>query len=153
VASQFNEQAQESIKGLASSVRELKNDLGTFLQTRLQLLLAEMREKVDAAKLAAPFFVFAALLGALGIMLLTGALVYVIAMGIGVGYSLLVVGAAYVVVAAGCAAFGKAELSEHGITPRRTLEVLKQDQVWMQQEKSGFQEKDSQTITMEARSA
>ena len=134
MASQFNENVQENVKSITGAIKELKEDITGFLQTRLQLLTAEMQQKLAAIKAAAPLFAVAIVMALLGVMVLTGALVYIIALGIGIGWSLLIVGVLYMAIAGGCAWIGSAAISKHGLAPKRTLQVLKQDQVWFQQE-------------------
>jgi uncharacterized membrane protein YqjE len=124
----------EDGKSIGVTVRELKADLNNFLQTRLQMLLREIKQKISAIKLAAPMMAIGLVFGLLGLLVLTGALVYVIALGIGIGYSLLIVGCGYLAIAGGAVWIGWAQIAEQGMAPKRTMEVLKQDQEWLRQE-------------------
>lgn len=121
-------------KSLAGVVSELKDDLTRFVQTRYQMLLAEMKQKLTAWKLALPMILLGALFGLVGFLMLTGALVYVISLGIGVGYSLLVVGVGYVIIAGFSGWMAYQEIRQQGMAPQRTMQVLKQDKVWLQNE-------------------
>jgi uncharacterized membrane protein YqjE len=121
------------MKSIGVAVRELKEDVTGFLRTRMQMLTTEMNEKLTAVKVALPSIAVAAIFGLVGFLVLTGALVYIIAFAIGVGWSLLCVGLVYVIIAAAAGWTAWSELSQ-GMAPKRTLEVLKQDQVWLQQE-------------------
>ena len=96
--------------------------------------LAELKQKVSAIKLALPLFAVAAVFALLSLFVLTGALVFVVGQAIGIGWALLVIGVLYLIIAGACAWIGISELSSAGVAPKRTLEVLKQDQVWLQTE-------------------
>jgi hypothetical protein len=72
--------------------------------------------------------------GFVGFLGLTAALVYIIGLALGMGWAMLIVGVAYMLIAGGAAFIGWSQIAEHGMAPRRTLEVLKQDQVWLQEE-------------------
>ena len=119
---------------LAGVINEFKEELKDFVDTRLQMLKAEMKQKMVMMKMVVPMLLAAALLGAVGFVLLTIALVAAIATLIGWGWSFLLVGLVYVAVAAGTAFMAIREFEEEGVTPVRTMKVLKQDQIWLQNE-------------------
>ena len=126
-------------KTLATVVAELKQELTDFLQTRGQMFKSEIETKLKVLKLTAPMFVMVAVLLWVGFLLLTGALVVVIALGLGgtvgsFGLSLLIVGACYCVFAAITGFFAYKEFSSEGLAPKRTMRVLKQDQLWLRNE-------------------
>ena len=121
-------------RSLAAVVAELKNDVVQFLETRYQILLAEMKEKTETWKSALPWLLVAVFLAFAGFLLLTGAAVVLVAVAVGVGWSLLIVGAAYLILAAISVAVVYGELKSHGIAPQRTLHVLQEDKVWLQKE-------------------
>ena len=129
-----NQNPQENMKSVVAAIKELKEDTANFLQTRYQMLLAELKQKLAAVKLALPLFAVAAVFALLSLFVLTGALVFVIGQAIGIGWALLIVGVLYLIIAGACAWIGLNELTSEGVAPKRTLEVLKQDQVWLQTE-------------------
>ena len=129
-----NQNPQENMKSVVAAIKELKEDTANFLQTRYQMLLAELKQKLAAVKLALPLFAVAAVFALLSLFVLTGALVFVVGQAIGFGWALLIVGVVYLIIAGACAWIGINELSTAGVAPKRTLEVLKQDQVWLQSE-------------------
>ena len=129
-----NQNPQENMKSVVAAIKELKEDTANFLQTRYQMLLAELKQKLAAVKLALPLFAVAAVFALLSLFVLTGALVFVVGQAIGIGWALLVIGVLYLIIAGACAWIGINELSNAGVAPKRTLEVLKQDQVWLQSE-------------------
>ena len=122
------------MKSVVAAIKELKEDTANFLQTRYQMLMAELKQKLAAIKLALPLFAVAAVFALLSLLVLTGALVFVVGQAIGIGWALLVIGVLYLIIAGACAWIGINELSNAGVAPKRTLEVLKQDQVWLQTE-------------------
>ena len=121
-------------RSLAAVVTELKNDVVQFLQTRYQMFIAEMKEKIDTWKFAVPWLLVAAFLACNAFLLLTGALVTLISVAVGVGWSLLIVGVAYLLVAFISAAVVYGKLKSTRMTPQRTLHVLQEDKVWLQKE-------------------
>ena len=129
-----NQNPQENMKSVVAAIKELKEDTANFLQTRYQMLLAELKQKLAAVKLALPLFAVAAVFALLSLFVLTGALVFVVGQAIGIGWALLVIGVLYLIIAGACAWIGINELSSAGVAPKRTLEVLKQDQVWLKTE-------------------
>ena len=129
----------ENNKSIGQVVSELKNDARDFVTTRLQILIQEMNDKVKVWKVAIPMLVVAALLGGIALLVLTFAIVAFLA---GVFqpspyawcYGALIVTAFYVIAAFGLFYLGKRELTQTGVAPTRTLRVLKQDQIWIQNE-------------------
>ena len=58
-----NQNPQENMKSVVAAIKELKEDTANFLQTRYQMLLAELKQKISAIKLALPLFAVAAVFG------------------------------------------------------------------------------------------
>jgi len=129
-----NKTSEVNGRSLAAVVAELKNDVVQFFETRYQILLAEMKEKAQTWKSALPWLLVAVFLAFTGFLLLTGAVVLLVAVAVGVGWSLLIVGVAYLILAAISVAVVYGELKSHGIAPQRTLHVLQEDKVWLQKE-------------------
>lgn len=121
-------------KSFADVIYEVKDELKDFLDTRLQMLVSEMKQKLSVWRLALPGFIMAAILGFLGFVLLSFALVAAIANAIGWGWSAAVVGVFYCMAAGGIAFLAYGEIKSQGVTPERTLRVLKQDKIWLQRE-------------------
>jgi uncharacterized membrane protein YqjE len=121
-------------KSLSAIVNELKREISEFAQTRSQMLMAEMKEKTTAWKTGIPLMVVALLFAMVAFLLLTGALVVVVAIPLGVGWALAAVGLAYLILAAIIGWIGYAEIAHNQLKPERTLRVLKEDQVWIQKE-------------------
>jgi uncharacterized membrane protein YqjE len=126
-------------KSLATVLAETKEELKVFVSTRLEMLNAELREKVRTWKRGIPFLAIAAVLVVTGWIALTFALIGLLHVAfIESVYSWflagLVVALFYLVVGGLVGWFAYRELTETGLKPTRTLEVLKQDQIWMQNE-------------------
>jgi uncharacterized membrane protein YqjE len=121
-------------KTLAGVLNEVKDGLKGFLDTRLQMLRNELRHKASVWRIVLPLFLVAALIGFIGIVLLTLALVAAIANAIGWGWALLAVGGFYCIAAGGMAFLGYNEIKAEGMAPERTIRVLKQDKIWLQNE-------------------
>ncbi len=126
-------------KSVATMVAELKQEFTDFVNTRTQMLRTELNAKLALIKMSAPMFAIAAMLGAVAFLCLTGALVSVIALAFegtlgGWALAFLIVGACYLALGGLAAAFAWREISVKGLAPKRTIEVLKQDQVWLANE-------------------
>ncbi len=129
----------ENGRTLAGVVTELKDELRDFLQTRLDMLRSELHDKMRSWKLALPMIAVALVLLGTCWLVLTGALVAIIATAFYPSpfapfFALIIVGVAYLLAGAVCASFAFRELKEQGIVPRRTIQVLKDDRVWLQTE-------------------
>lgn len=118
---------------------DLKTELQDFISVRVQMFRSEMNDKLGALKASLPMLLIglAAAVGAF--FLFTLAIVFLIAMafaGQPYQYALAfgIVFVVYGLVGAVCLSFGYNTLRSRGISPERTLRVLKQDQVWMQSE-------------------
>jgi uncharacterized membrane protein YqjE len=122
---------------LGEVVAEIKDELKEFLQTRVQMLIAELREAAKNSKSAMIFGGAAALLLGTAWLLLNLALVGLVAVAFwGSPYAwffaFLIVGMFWAILGGmlGLAAIRKLQ----GLAPKKTIEVLKQDKVWLQQE-------------------
>ena len=124
---------------VAEVLNDCKEDLKDFVSTRLQMLRGEMRDKLSTLKLALPALLVGAILLLAAFFLFTWGLVSLIAMAmIGEPYAytvaFFVVFALYALVGGATAVYGLRTLTAHGLTPERTLRVLKEDQIWLQTE-------------------
>ena len=126
-------------KSLATLLAETREELKEFVVTRVGILKAEIEEKIRTWKYVIPIMLIAAALLWAGFMTLTFALVALLH-GMFMPspfawlWGALIVGGAYLVLAIAIGWFAYSELSAQGIAPTRTLKVLKQDQVWLQNE-------------------
>jgi uncharacterized RDD family membrane protein YckC len=126
-------------RSIGQVVSELKNDARDFVSTRLQMLTQEMNDKVKVWKVAIPMLVVAGLLAGIALFVLTFAIVAFLAAVFQPNpyawcYGAVIVTAFYIIAAFGLFYLGKRELTQTGIAPTRTMRVLKQDQIWIQNE-------------------
>jgi hypothetical protein len=126
-------------KPIGTVISETKEELKEFIQTRLALLKAEISEKLSTWKYSIPMLLGAAVLLLAGWIVLTFALVALLA-GLfqpsvyAWCFAGLIIGGVYLLLGVGVGWFAYSELLSAGIAPNRTIEVLRQDQVWIQSE-------------------
>lgn len=126
-------------KPLAQVLSEFKEELKEFVATRFEMLRAEMQEKLALAKAALPAIAVGAVLALVAMFFLCIALVGVLAMALGGGAGAWagafgIVGGVFLVIGGLAIATGINKLKVRGLKPERTLRVLKQDQIWLQNE-------------------
>ncbi len=126
-------------RSLAGVINELKDEIKEFLQTRYQMLVSEMREKLSSVKTAAPLLAAAVLLFLTAFLLFTLFLVSVIAVafeGNPYAYALgfVIVMVLWSIVGGICAWLAVRELRAQGLAPKRTIKVLQDDKIWIQGE-------------------
>ena len=124
-------------RSLAAVLAETRDEIKDFIQTRLQLFVSELKEKAENSKKAAILGGIAAVLGVTAFLLLTLAAVGLIAVAFwGSPYAFfwgfLIMGLFYALIG-GMLAIGAARQLK-GFAPKKTMEVLKEDKVWLQSE-------------------
>jgi len=129
----------KSERSLAAVLAETKEEIKEFIRTRVQLLRSEVDQKLRIWKYSVPLLLLAAGLLLMGALVLTFAFVALIrAWFLPSQYAWLwaglIVAALYFLTGAAVGWFAYGELRAAGVAPKRTLEVLKQDQVWVQNE-------------------
>jgi uncharacterized membrane protein YqjE len=127
---------------LRNILREIGNALTEFLDTRVKMAKSELRETAGAVKTAIPLAVVAVALFVTGLLLLTLALVSLTAAAFAGStyawfYGFLIVGFCWVAFGAVTAFFVVNQFRGRGRFPKRTIEVLKADKVWLQKEARG----------------
>ncbi len=126
-------------RSLAYVIAELTDEFKEFLQTRFSLMASEMRGKVVALKENLPMLVASGGLLLTAWFLLTGALVAAVSVifrgsEFAWAIALLIVGGGYALFGAIAMLFAYRELSEMGVLPHRTIQVLEEDRAWLKQE-------------------
>ena len=126
-------------RSLATTIAEMKEELKEFVQTRVQMLKCELQEKAKALKIAAPLAVLGVLLLGTAYLLFTMALV-----GLAVAFfpasryrcffAFLIVWYVWALLAGIAAYFAKREFELKGLVPRKTIDVIKGDKIWIQAE-------------------
>jgi hypothetical protein len=126
-------------KSIAAILAETKDELKQFVTTRVNILKAEMDEKISRIKAVIPLTVVAALFLVSCWMVFTFALIALLhSLFLPSVYAWLwaslIVAAVYLVVGAIAGWLAYSEIKATSLTPTRTLKVLQQDQVWIQNE-------------------
>ena len=125
-------------KSIATILSETKDELKQFVTTRVNMLKAEMDEKISRLKSVIPLAVVALFLFS-GWMVFTFALIALLhGLFLPSVYAWLwaglIVTAVYLLVGAIADWLAYSEIKATNLTPTRTLKVLQQDQVWIQNE-------------------
>ena len=126
-------------RSFAGVIHEVKDELIDFLQTRVTMLKAELGEKMRTFKIAFPMIATAVVFLATAFLLLTLSLVGLISVAFYGDpfrwfFALLIVGVLYSIIGGMAVVFGLRDLRAQGILPRKTIQVLKEDKVWLRQE-------------------
>lgn len=124
----------ENERSLQGTLQEIKNEIKEFVQTRFEIFKKEMQDKVSAYKSAMPMAAAGLLLLATAWFLITGAIVAAIALALGWPFAFLITGFGYLLLGSVVGWLAYKEVTSQSMKPERTLQVLKQDQVWMEQE-------------------
>lgn len=122
---------------LAEVIGEIKEEVKEFLQTRVSMFIAEMRESLNNSKSGAIYAGIALLLGWVGFLMLSVALAALVAVAFwGSPYAwffgFLIIGLLWTIMAAMLAIAAIRQFRE--IAPKRTIQVLKEDKIWLQHE-------------------
>jgi uncharacterized membrane protein YqjE len=126
-------------KSVAALFAEMKQELQDFVQTRVTMFKVELQEKVRVVKAAAPLAVIGA------VLLLTAYLLFTLAL-VSLVFAFLpdnayrwciafaAIGLLWLILGGIAGYMAKRELEVKGLLPKRTVEVLKEDKVWIQAE-------------------
>jgi Putative Actinobacterial Holin-X, holin superfamily III len=128
-----------SEKSIGAVLAETKEELKNFIQTRLAILKAELSGKIKSWKAVIPLAVTAALVLLTTFFTITFTLVALLAglfqpRPLAWFYGGVIVSLLYLVVGAILGLVALNRIKAVQMIPTRTLEVLKQDQLWIQKE-------------------
>jgi hypothetical protein len=126
-------------RSLGVIVSELRDELKQFLTTRLQMLKSELHDGLSAFRVGVPFAIGALLFIVTGFLLLSAAIVTIVADAfLGNPYAwtfgLIIVGVLWIILGGVAAFFAYNEFRSKPVFPKRTLEVLKADKTWIESE-------------------
>lgn len=129
-------------RSLRAIVAEIAEELREFVDTRIQMFKNEATETLGALKIAAPLGVVAAGLFLIGLLMITLACVAIVASAFAGNpyawfYAFIIIGACWLILASVAAFFVVNEFRGRGRFPKRTIDVLKADKVWLQREAKG----------------
>jgi uncharacterized membrane protein YqjE len=124
---------------LAEVISEIKDEIKDFVQTRTEMLKAEFRNKISAWKSGVVAAAVGLLFLATAYLLITLAVVGLLAVAFwGSPYawflSFLIVGVVWALIGGIAAFMAVREFRAEGLAPRKTIEVLREDKVWLQNE-------------------
>jgi uncharacterized membrane protein YqjE len=122
---------------LSQVIAEIKDETKEFVQTRVSMFVSEMREKTAHSKSAAIYGAIGLALLWTGFLMLTLCLVALVTVAFwGSPYAwffgFLVIG--FVWTALGAMLVIAAVRAFRGLAPERTMKVLKDDKIWLQNE-------------------
>jgi len=126
-------------RSLGEVLSEIRSEVIEFIDTRLQMLRTEMQEAAKTIKRAAPSMVAGLVLLGTAYILLTLALVALVAVAFWNSpyhwfFAFVIVGVVWAIAGSLAMFMAVRALKLHGLAPRKTLEVLKADKVWLQYE-------------------
>jgi Putative Actinobacterial Holin-X, holin superfamily III len=129
----------DAIAELKLELNQLKEEVKEFVSTRVAMLRAEMGEKLQSVKAAAPMMVVGLLLLITAWLAFTGFLVCIIAQAFPIGQwayvvSFIIVALIYGAAGGATALFAWKQIKQMGVKPKRTMQVLEQDRIWLQTE-------------------
>lgn len=126
-------------RSMGAILADIVQELQQFVNTRIQMVKSELHETMSAVSVALPLGVLALILGATGFLLLTAAIVAIVASAFaGSAYawffSFIIVGVVWLAFAGAAAFFAYNEFRVKAKFPKHTVEVLKADKVWIESE-------------------
>ncbi len=124
-------------RSVAEVIVELTDEVKDFVQTRVQMFVSEMRDKIRESKSASIYAAAGLILLGTAYLLLNLALVGLVAVAFwGSPYAwflaFLIVGACWAILGGMIALMGFRKFQ--GLAPKKTIEVLREDKIWLQQE-------------------
>jgi uncharacterized membrane protein YqjE len=124
-------------RSLGEVINDVKEELKSFINTRIQMVKAEFRESGRAAKVGLPLIVLSLGLLAIASLLLTAAVVVLVASAFAGNpyawfFAFVIVGFLWAALGAMAGYFAVNQF--RGRFPKRTMEVLRADKVWLQTE-------------------
>jgi len=126
-------------RSLGSIIAEIKEEATEFLNTRVQVMKAELQETIGAAKTALPLALLGLALFWIALLLFTAAAVVVVATAFAghvhaLFFAFLIVGVLWVGFSGTAFFFAYNAFRSRSRFPQRTVQVLKADKVWLQTE-------------------
>jgi len=126
-------------RSLSETVRDARDEVAQFVNIRVAMLLSELKEKRDLLKNSLPFLIAGGLLVFTTWLLFTGAMVSIIAVAlaplrIATFLGFIITASVYAVVGFSLLWIGRGRLKSNNLLPERTLKVLKEDKIWLENE-------------------
>jgi uncharacterized membrane protein YqjE len=124
-------------KTLAEIIAEIRDELRDFVSTRVRIVRAEIQESIGAAKVGVPLAIVALGFFAIASLLLTAACVALVAAAFAGNpyawfYAFIIIGCLWAIFGGVAGFFAYNQFK--GIFPKRTIEVIKADKLWLETE-------------------
>ena len=134
-----NGEIHANLRRVREILTEMKAEFAEFVETRIAMLRTELGGSVRLAKVAIPLMGVAVLLLGTACLLLTGALVGLVVAAFPHSlyrwfFACLIVGLVWAIIGVAAGYFAKRKFQAQSIMPRRTLQVLKGDKLWIESE-------------------
>ena len=134
-----NLRIDNNARGLGAILADIVEELQEFVNTRIQMVKSELHETLSAVSVAVPLGLLALILAATGFLLLTAAVVVLVASAFAGSayawlYAFVIVGVIWIAFASIAAFFAYNEFRAKAQFPKHTVEVLKADKVWIESE-------------------
>jgi uncharacterized membrane protein YqjE len=134
-----NMRVDNTARSMGAILADIVQELQEFVNTRIQMVKSELHETMSAVSVALPLGLLAFILVATGFLLLTGAVVVLVASAFAGGanawlYSFLIVGVVWILFAGVATLFAYNEFRAKAKFPKHSVEVLQADKVWIQSE-------------------
>jgi len=113
---------------------ELAEETGTLIRQEVKLATTEMTQKASYAARQIAFMAAGALLGVVSLLALLGALVLALGTVMALWKSALLVGVVVAVIAVAIAMKGLTALRRLDPVPQQTLQTIREDKSWVQQQ-------------------
>jgi uncharacterized membrane protein YqjE len=131
--------SQSHERSVGSILADIRDELTQFVNTRVQVLKTEFQESTASLRAGLPFAIVAVGFTGTAFLLLTAAVVAIVAMAFaGRPYAwflaLAIVGALWLVLGGISGFLAYSQIRRRFQFPRRTVDVLKADAVWLQSE-------------------
>jgi len=121
---------RETTRPIVSLMTQAASDLAYLVQTEFRLARAEISEKLSAASSAALYLAIGGAVALSGfIVILFDIAQWITVAGMAWAWSLLIVGGVTLVIGAILALRGVSALTSAALTPRRTIEQMREDYV------------------------
>jgi uncharacterized membrane protein YqjE len=126
-------------RSLGAILADIVEELQEFVNTRIQMVKSELHETISAVSVALPLGLLALILASTGFLLLTAAVVVLVASAFAGSpyawfYAFVIVGVVWIAFAGTAAFFAYNEFCAKAKFPKHTVEVLKADKVWIESE-------------------
>jgi uncharacterized membrane protein YqjE len=134
-----NMRIDSNARSMGAILADIVQELQEFVNTRIQMVKSELHETMSAVSVALPLGVLTLILGTTGFLLLTAAVVVIVASAFAGSayawfYSFIIVGVIWIAFAGAAAFFAYTEFRAKGKFPKHTVDVLKADKVWIESE-------------------